>query len=32
MFLFLYVANYIKGKFRIKTEEVKDTVFKDGKA
>ena len=28
----IFIANFIKGKFRIKTEKTKDTVFKDGKA
>ena len=25
----IFIANFIKGKFRIKTEETKDTVFKE---
>ena len=28
MYLFLFIANFIKGKFGIKTEETKDTVVK----
>ena len=28
MFLLLYIANFIKGKFRIKTDEIKDTLDK----
>ena len=28
----IFIANFIKGKFGIKTEETKDTVFKEGKA
>ena len=29
MYLFLFLANFIKGKFGIKTEETKDTVVKE---
>ena len=25
----IFIANFIKGKFGIKTEEIKDTVFKE---
>ena len=25
----IFIANFIKGKFRIKTEEIKDTSFKE---
>ena len=28
----IFIANFIKGKFGIKTEEKKDTVVKEGKA
>ena len=28
----IFIANFIKGKFGIKTEETKDTVVKEGKA
>ena len=28
----IFIANFIKGKFEIKTEETKDTVVKEGKA
>ena len=28
----IFIANFIKGKFVIKTEETKDTVDKEGKA
>ena len=28
----IFIANFIKGKFAIKTEETKDTVVKEGKA
>ncbi len=28
----IFIANFIKGKFGIKTEEIKDTVVKEGKA
>ena len=27
----IFIANFIKGKFGIKTEETKDTVVKEGK-
>jgi uncharacterized membrane protein len=27
----IFIANFIKGKFGIKTEEIKDTVVKEGK-
>jgi len=32
MYLFIFIANVIKGKFGIKTEEAKDTVVKEGNA
>ena len=28
----IFIANFIKGRFGIKTEETKDTVVKEGKA
>ena len=28
----IFIANFIKGKFGSKTEEIKDTVVKEGKA
>ena len=28
----IFIANFIKGKFGIKTEETKDTLVKEGKA
>jgi len=28
----IFIANFIRGKFGIKTEETKDTVVKEGKA
>ena len=28
----IFIANFIKGKFGIKTEETKDTVVKEGKS
>ena len=28
----IFIANFIKGKFESKTEELKDTVVKEGKA
>ena len=30
--ILIFIANFIKGKFGIKTEETKDTVVKEGKA
>ena len=27
--ILIFIANFIKGKFRIKTEEIKDTSFKE---
>ena len=32
MYLFFFIANFIKGKFETKIEEIKDTVIKKGKA
>ena len=30
--ILIFIANFIKGKFGIKTEQTKDTVVKEGKA